>query len=487
MLTTILTQKKRSKGLLSRLRWLRIGLAERPQERERREREREGESRRARARNVETVERLERMAHGSDGSDGCDGTVKEVLTMWRTLYRDARLVDAKAWFSLSRRDVAYDDTEDDHSEDRSHKHRDGSKRRRQKAATDALSIVHGMAFAERRPAALNGMQVRSPLAVPTGTYTAEWSAPCNEHSLVQSVDGDGERVCGHNRHANGPRRWVNLYRACVPDMEGASGRRSTVQIYVKSLEASGLDAACATSLFTGLVWPCDVTSAAPLRVVTHQNVGLDPIEFTRRTLMALEVVERVIARRLLARLGLLPSGRYAIAGGSNADGHEPPPWSGASSSAAAAAAKTDQHRTRTRTDEKGCVRSDAVPSNGSHRHSRRTNRRSHRRHRERAHLSPSRTEAQTKQAPTQAPTHRPDARAMTDVWDLPRAAQSPNALAPGAESDWNHPQTRYDPSAPTATEINEHTGFFPTPYSSSSPNNQPVDMRARRVTFDRKA
>lgn len=120
---------------------------------------------------------------------------------------------------------------------------------------------------------LNGLLVRSPLAAPTGTYTAERAA---------NVEG---------------RPWVHLYRACVPDLPGTSGRRSSAQVYVKALEAAGLDMATNASLFTGLCWPVGRGLQAQMRVVTHQNVGLDPIEFARRTLVALGAAERAVRRR----------------------------------------------------------------------------------------------------------------------------------------------------------------------------------------------
>lgn len=149
---------------------------------------------------------------------------------------------------------------------------------------------------------LNGLCVRSPLAAATGTYTAERipSRPgrCkgtrDERDALGDDDDDDD---DDNKEASSQRVWVHLYRACVPDLPGAHGRRSSAQVYVKALEAAGLDVAASACLFTGLCWPLGPGAEAQVRVITHQNVGLEPIEFARRTLVALCAAERAVRRR----------------------------------------------------------------------------------------------------------------------------------------------------------------------------------------------
>ncbi|BCU03462.1 hypothetical protein [Pandoravirus japonicus] len=220
-----------------------------------------------------------------------------VLTLWRGCYDDARLIDTPwgdgdahtlalvhaldfASGNTSRRrrqrvaharhseDDASDDERAGKRGDRDH-HRNGDR-----SGDDDQDASDGDGDdADQQGVTLNGLAVRSPLAAATGTYTAE------------RVDDGGRRP------------WVHLYRACVPDLPGANGRRSSAQVYVKALEAAGLDVAASASLFTGLAWSVGRGVHAQVRVVTHQNVGLDPIEFARRTLVALGAAERAVRRR----------------------------------------------------------------------------------------------------------------------------------------------------------------------------------------------
>ncbi|AGO83716.1 hypothetical protein psal_cds_200 [Pandoravirus salinus] len=223
-----------------------------------------------------------------------------VLTLWRGCYDDARLIQAP-WgddealalvhaldFGSSsnakrdrrrrRRHRHHEDANankysgDDSSNNKEGSHRDDENDRRGSGDDDDNDDDDGEDDG-KQGVTLNGLAIRSPLAAATGTYTAE------------RVD-DGAR-----------RPWVHLYRACVPDLPGANGRRSSAQVYVKALEAAGLDVAASASLFTGLAWTVGRGVHAPVRVVTHQNVGLDPIEFARRTLVALGAAERAVRRR----------------------------------------------------------------------------------------------------------------------------------------------------------------------------------------------
>ncbi|AVK75766.1 hypothetical protein pneo_cds_159 [Pandoravirus neocaledonia] len=207
-----------------------------------------------------------------------DGTVvashgaraaRDVLTLWRGCYEDARLIDTpwadgdRALAIVHALDFGcYDRVDGSDDAERTSTGGGGGD------GDDANDQETGC-----RGVLLNGLLVRSPLAAPTGTYTAE---------RATNVEG---------------RPWVHLYRACVPDLPGTSGRRSSAQVYVKALEAAGLDMATNASLFTGLCWPVGRGLQAQMRVVTHQNVGLDPIEFARRTLVALGAAERAVRRR----------------------------------------------------------------------------------------------------------------------------------------------------------------------------------------------
>lgn len=218
----------------------------------------------------------------SSQSDKSSRTAADVLTLWRGCYDDARLIDTP-WAGNDGRALALV-----HALDFSTGDSRGSRRRRRHAKKDD---THSGDDDDRdsqgddghyddddddddeQGVTLNGLAVRSPLAAATGTYTAE-----------RAADG-------------GRRPWVHFYRACVPDLPGTSGRRSSAQVYVKALEAAGLDVAASASLFTGLGWSVGRGVQAQVRVVTHQNVGLDPIEFARRTLVALGAAERAVRRR----------------------------------------------------------------------------------------------------------------------------------------------------------------------------------------------
>ncbi|QBZ80795.1 hypothetical protein pclt_cds_197 [Pandoravirus celtis] len=212
-----------------------------------------------------------------------------VLTLWRGCYDDARLIEAPWGDGDALALVHALDFGGNAKRDRRHRRR---RRRHQKdghakqssdddsdddkkgsRSDDDSDGDEDDSDGEEQGVTLNGIAVRSPLAAATGTYTAE------------RVDDGGRRP------------WVHLYRACVPDLPGAHGRRSSAQVYVKALEAAGLDVAASASLFTGLAWAVGRGVHAQVRVVTHQNVGLDPIEFARRTLVALGAAERAVRRR----------------------------------------------------------------------------------------------------------------------------------------------------------------------------------------------
>jgi hypothetical protein len=219
-------------------------------------------------------------------------TKNDVLTLWRGCYEDAHLIDTP-WggrHALAlvhtlhftdqhpKEQAGYETAHDRGDRQRSAKNVDNGD---DNDNTDDVNGTRKGAYGRDaddadRPiqrATINGLSVCSPLAAPMGTYTAE-----------RTVD-------------NGVHKWVHLYRASVPDLPGAHGRRSSAQVYVKALEAAGLDVAASTTLFTGLAWSIGRGAQAPVRVVTHQNVGLDPLEFARRTLVALGAAERAVRHR----------------------------------------------------------------------------------------------------------------------------------------------------------------------------------------------
>nr|UDO48034.1 hypothetical protein [Pandoravirus massiliensis] len=204
---------------------------------------------------------------------------RDVLTLWRGCYQDARLIDTpwadgdRALAIVHALDFGF--YEHGANSDRLTSTSTSTSSRNDDAerGSTGTSGDTNDGEGEFRGVLLNGLLVRSPLAAPTGTYTAERAI----------------NVEGHP--------WVHLYRACVPDLPGTNGRRSSAQVYVKALEAAGLDMATNASLFTGLCWPMGRGLQAQMRVVTHQNVGLDPIEFARRTLVALGAAERAVRRR----------------------------------------------------------------------------------------------------------------------------------------------------------------------------------------------
>lgn len=165
-----------------------------------------------------------------------------VLTLWRGCYDDARLIEAPWGDGDALALVHALDFGGSAKRDRRHRRR---RRRHQKdghakqssddddsdddddkkgSRSDGGSEDdEGDSDGDEQGVTLNGIAVRSPLAAATGTYTAE------------RVDDGGRRP------------WVHLYRACVPDLPGAHGRRSSAQVYVKALEAAGLDVAASAS------------------------------------------------------------------------------------------------------------------------------------------------------------------------------------------------------------------------------------------------
>lgn len=89
-------------------------------------------------------------------------------------------------------------------------------------------------------------------------------------------------------------KYLNLYRVTLEDIPGKCGRLSTVQIYVNELAKLCLDVAGNGYSFTG---QSKHKKAKTLATVQHQNVGMSPMEFTKRTLHALKRTLKVIRKR----------------------------------------------------------------------------------------------------------------------------------------------------------------------------------------------
>jgi len=270
-------------------------------------------------------------------SHGCGGLAHKVLALWRKCYSDARLLDTH-WAAEPHCAVALVHSLDfgqqrqrRHGRPSSAKHSEGTMSWVDSCASlSSLSLSSSMDTAsctdetttatdkgdKRRPAVsmsmalLNGLCVRSPLTAATGTFTSERVMPdrhhhkdsghkkhCSSSSSSPSSSSSSSSECTKDNHRD-KGVWVNLYRACVPDLPGAHGQRSSAQVYVKALEAAGLDVAASACLFTGLCWPLGPGADAQVRVITHQNVGLDPVEFARRTLVALCAVEHAVKKRI---------------------------------------------------------------------------------------------------------------------------------------------------------------------------------------------
>lgn len=81
-------------------------------------------------------------------------------------------------------------------------------------------------------------------------------------------------------------RYLNLYEIMIPDIPGANGCPSTAQVYVNALYKLGL-----TPSGTHFHW-YGASLGGPEKMIAaihHQNIGMDPIEFARRTSAAIKI------------------------------------------------------------------------------------------------------------------------------------------------------------------------------------------------------
>lgn len=91
-------------------------------------------------------------------------------------------------------------------------------------------------------------------------------------------------------------RFLTLYEVMLPDIPGPYGERSTADIYVKAIEKAGMDTAgvhfhwWASSVFPG--------KDHGVTAVHHQAIGMNPVEFSQKTIQILQQVSQVIMQRV---------------------------------------------------------------------------------------------------------------------------------------------------------------------------------------------
>ena len=84
-------------------------------------------------------------------------------------------------------------------------------------------------------------------------------------------------------------KYLNLYDVVLPDIPGKDGHKSTVQVYIDELQKLGIQVSGISSRWTGT----DVNAL----FVNSYNIGLDPREFSERTVVALLKAMAVVQRR----------------------------------------------------------------------------------------------------------------------------------------------------------------------------------------------
>lgn len=109
---------------------------------------------------------------------------------------------------------------------------------------------------------INGLTSHSPL-VNNALYTAELSPDLN-----------------------GKLHWLNLYEVMLPDIPGVNGAPSTCQRYMQALASQGLDIDGVHFHWFGFQYP----GASLIAAIHHSAIDLNPEEFTKRTIAALQSV-----------------------------------------------------------------------------------------------------------------------------------------------------------------------------------------------------
>lgn len=102
--------------------------------------------------------------------------------------------------------------------------------------------------------------------------------------------------------------WMNLYEIMLEDLPDPRTGVSTVQYYLNALRNAGLDVAGVHFHWTG---------APGVLAIHHQKTGMEPQEFTRRTLQALTAAlknaQRVKSERAPARPEAAASPKHVVA------------------------------------------------------------------------------------------------------------------------------------------------------------------------------
>lgn len=126
-----------------------------------------------------------------------------------------------------------------------------------------LLLTHGMDGMP--PMKINGLVMKSPLAN-NALYSAE-------------VTGG---------------KYMNLYEIMIPDIPGRHGDLSTAQVYIKALQDLNLEVNGTHFHWNGAtVFPNDKNATA----VHHSKADMHPMEFTIRTIMALEKAHAALVAR----------------------------------------------------------------------------------------------------------------------------------------------------------------------------------------------
>ena len=89
--------------------------------------------------------------------------------------------------------------------------------------------------------------------------------------------------------------FINLYEAMIPDIPGCAEIPSTAQIYMNALRDSGLNVSASHFHWWGSeVYPED----RGVWAIHHEAIDMDPVEFSKKTIKALELTMRAIEKRL---------------------------------------------------------------------------------------------------------------------------------------------------------------------------------------------
>lgn len=130
-----------------------------------------------------------------------------------------------------------------------------------------LKQAEGSGWTDEFVFTINGLVVRSPLGI-----DAFFSTECSDN------------------------QYVNLYTVILPDIPGTDGDISTSQFYINRLAEEGLNVSGIMFKWSG----AGTEPPVPGRIlnIRHQNIGLHPIDFSKRTIRALKATIRLINTRV---------------------------------------------------------------------------------------------------------------------------------------------------------------------------------------------